>query len=236
VAGEAVWARKKGRRPERRTVLATAAVCALILAPSVLHAADPALDFSAPEPGEELSAGAATSRKSANKDAFSHPSANMAFNRRLDFTVGNGVFRKLWVSAPASTTSSDGLGPLYNARACQRCHLKDGRGHPPAGPDDSAVSKFLRLSVPPASARDREALANHRANVIPEPAYGGQLQDLAIPGHVAEGRMVIDYEEIPVELAGARSWSCAGPATASRTSPTGPCIPRSCKARAWRRR
>jgi CxxC motif-containing protein (DUF1111 family) len=24
---------------------------------------------------------------------------------------------------------------------------KDGRGHPPAGPDDSAVSMFLRLSI-----------------------------------------------------------------------------------------
>jgi CxxC motif-containing protein (DUF1111 family) len=125
----------------------------------------------------------------------------LSFEDRADFFIGNGLFRRAWVSAPASTQGGDGLGPLYNARACQRCHLKDGRGHPPAGPDDSAVSMFLRLSVPPASARDRDLLANHRANVIPEPAYGGQLQDLAIPGHVAEGRMVIDYEEIPVELA-----------------------------------
>ena len=41
----------------------------------------------------------------------------------------------------------------------------------------------------------------HRANVIAEPTYGGQLQDLAIPGHAPEGRMVIDYAETPVELA-----------------------------------
>ena len=97
---------------------------------------------------------------------------------------------------------ADGLGPLYNARACQRCHLKDGRGHPPAGPDDSAVSMFLRLSVPPQTEAQKKRLASHRASVIPEPTYGGQLQDVAIPGYEPEGRMVISYEEQAVELAG----------------------------------
>ncbi|MDX1433377.1 MAG: di-heme oxidoredictase family protein, partial [Gammaproteobacteria bacterium] len=85
---------------------------------------------------------------------------------------------------------------------CQRCHLKDGRGHPPSGPDDSAVSMFLRLSIPPQSDADRERLVAHRASTIPEPTYGGQLQDIAIAGRSAEGRMVIAYEELPVELAG----------------------------------
>jgi CxxC motif-containing protein (DUF1111 family) len=61
---------------------------------------------------------------------------------------------------------------------------------------------FLRLSIPPQTAADREVLASHRASVIPEPTYGGQLQDLAIPGHRPEGRMAIDYGEVPVELAG----------------------------------
>ena len=44
-------------------------------------------------------------------------------------------------------------------------------------------------------------LSEHRVNVIPEPTYGGQLQDFAIQGHAAEGRMHITYEEKPVELA-----------------------------------
>ena len=90
-------------------------------------------DFSAPEPFEAMPGGAATSRKRPNQDAFSQSSANMPFERELDFKLGNGLFRKLWVSAPSSTRASDGLGPLYNARSCQRCHLKDGRGHPPMG-------------------------------------------------------------------------------------------------------
>jgi CxxC motif-containing protein (DUF1111 family) len=66
-----------------------------------------------------------------NANAFSASSGNMDFKRELDFKIGNAIFRKNWVSAPASTDASDGLGPLFNSRACQNCHLKDGRGHPP---------------------------------------------------------------------------------------------------------
>jgi CxxC motif-containing protein (DUF1111 family) len=161
----------------------------------------PAADFTRPEPFEPLPGGAATSQKPVNGDAFSHSSANMSFKRELDFKVGNGLFRRLWVSAPSSTTSADGLGPLFNARSCQRCHLKDGRGHTPPSMDDSAVSMFLRLSIPPQNDSDRAALASGRLSVIPDPTYGGQLQDLAIQGHKTEGRMRIRYEAEPVTLA-----------------------------------
>ena len=163
----------------------------------------PTEDFSRAEPFELLPAGAATSRKrSLDSNAFSQSSGNMTFERELDFKLGNALFRRLWVSSPASTDSADGLGPLFNARSCQRCHLKDGRGHPPVAnwPEDSAVSMFLRLSIPPQSEAERAALASHRRNVIPEPTYGGQLQDLAIQGHAAEGKMHIRYEEQEVIL------------------------------------
>ncbi|MEL6374566.1 MAG: di-heme oxidoredictase family protein [Pseudomonadota bacterium] len=149
--------------------------------------------------------GAATSKGSVdNRNAFSHASATLSFAREFDFKIGNAIFRKLWVSSPASTRSSDGLGPLFNARSCQRCHLKDGRGHPPAAPwpKDNAVSLLLRLSIPPQSDAQRRALANGRIAVIPEPTYGTQLQDLAIQGHRAEGRVHITYTEREVRLAG----------------------------------
>jgi len=160
-------------------------------------------DFSRPEAGEQFPAGAATHRKKLNQDAFSHPSANLSFEQQLDFRVGNGVFKKIWVSSPSSTTASDGLGPLFNARSCQRCHLKDGRGHPPAGnwPEDHATSMFLRLSIPPQNEAQKALLASGKAGVIPEPTYGGQLQDFAVQGVAAEGRMHIRYEEQPVTLA-----------------------------------
>jgi CxxC motif-containing protein (DUF1111 family) len=135
-------------------------------------------------------------------NAFSQFSANMGFARELDFKIGNGIFRKQWVSAPSSTRSSSGLGPLFNARACQSCHLKDGRGHPPSGPsiDERSVSMLLRLSIPPETAEQETQLASGRANAIPEPTYGTQLQELGIQGHAAEGRMVVTYHDHRVRL------------------------------------
>ncbi|EKV29481.1 putative thiol oxidoreductase [Caenispirillum salinarum AK4] len=173
----------------------------------------PTTDFSAPEPGEDRPGGDTTHTKRLDRNAFSHSSANMAFEREMNFKVGNGFFRRLWVSAPASTKAADGLGPLYNAKSCQRCHLKDGRGHPPAAnhPDDVAESMFLRLSIPPQDDAQRKLLETHQATVIPDPVYGGQLQDLAIQGHAAEGRMHITYEEETVELSGGETASLRHP-------------------------
>ena len=151
----------------------------------------PPKDFSRPEGYERMAGGAATSLALVNPHAFSHPSANLTFEGKRDFALGNGLFRKLWVTAPASTRASDGLGPLFNARACQRCHLKDGRGHPPRGPDDPATSMVLRLSVPPGSAA-KEAPSRPGPDAPPfhpEPTYGSQLQDFAAPGLPAEGKM-----------------------------------------------
>lgn len=159
----------------------------------------PTSDFTKAESYEANSAGAATSRNPVNISAFSHASANMTFERQLEFKVGDGIFRKLWISAPSSTHSSDGLGPLFNSRSCQGCHLKDGRGSPPS-PGETAVSLFLRLSIPPQTDAERQALADHRVGIIPEPTYGGQLQNFAIQGHKPEGQMIITYEEVPVTL------------------------------------
>ncbi len=174
----------------------------------------PTNDFSKPEAYEALPAGALTSHKRVNGDSFSHSSANMSFERELDFKIGNGFFKRLWVSAPSSTRSADGLGPLFNARSCQRCHLKDGRGHPPSAnwPEDDAISMFLRLSIPPQNAADRALLASGRASVIADPVYGGQLQNFAIQGHPAEGRMHITWTERPVTLAGGETVSLRMPA------------------------
>ena len=155
----------------------------------------PTARFDAAERWERLSGGSATNRRRFDRDAFSQPSANISFEARAQFAIGNGLFRRPWVSSPSSTRSADGLGPLYNARSCQRCHLKDGRGHPPADADDSAVSMLIRLSVPPRTKEEHALLASGRAAVIPEPTYGTQLQDVAVPGLAAEGKISITRTE-----------------------------------------
>lgn len=161
----------------------------------------PTQDFSKAEPFEMMSGGGATSTKLVTRDAFSHFSANFAFEDEERFNLGNALFTKQWVASPSSTLASDGLGPLFNARACQSCHLKDGRGHPPESAGDDAISMFLRLSVPPRTESEQALIAARKAQIIPEPVYGGQLQDLAIPGYKGEGRMGISYEEELVTLA-----------------------------------
>lgn len=157
----------------------------------------------ADEASEQFPGGTATTKESIDtRDAFSHFSNGIGFEGEARFKVGNAIFRKLWVSAPSSTKASDGLGPLYNSRACQSCHFKDGRGHPPKAnyPEDSAVSMFLRLSIPPETEEQRRLLAEHKVNSIDEPTYGGQLQNFAIQGFDGEGHMHITFEDLPVKL------------------------------------
>jgi CxxC motif-containing protein (DUF1111 family) len=166
------------------------------------------------EPGEELPGGATTAKCcSGTSMAFMQPPPNMDGKRGLDWRVGRGMFKKIWVSAPASTKASDGLGPLYNARSCMRCHPRDGRGHPPKAnwPKDDSISMFLRLSIPPQTSEQKKLMAEHKLYAVPDPTYGGQLQDLAIQGHEAEGKMHITYAEHKVELAGGEQVSLRVP-------------------------
>ena len=159
-----------------------------------------ATSFTAPHPFEDKPAGAATVRAMSNSDAFSQPSGNITFEDQLDFRVGNGLFRKLWVSSPSSTLASDGLGPLYNARSCQRCHIKDGRGHPPETTDDNAISMFLRVSIPGSADAAIAEIQDYIATQ-PDPTYGTQMQDFAVQGHASEYRLEITYDESIVTLA-----------------------------------
>ena len=160
-----------------------------LLLATALAACDDAPRFTQAEPGEALSGGQATVQR-ADRHAFSMPSANLSPERRLDFSVGNSFFRSPWVIAPSTTTARDGLGPLFNTNACQNCHVRDGRGHPP-GPDArNAVSMLVRLSIPD---RPEYMKIIERLGVVPEPVYGTQLQDMAIPGIAPEGKVRVDY-------------------------------------------
>jgi CxxC motif-containing protein (DUF1111 family) len=76
----------------------------------------------------------------------------------LDIAAGKALFDKNWVSAPASTQASDGLGPYYDARSCAACHPAGGRG----------------------------AFPDSLTQVIDDPVYGAQLQGHAIAGLAAE--------------------------------------------------
>jgi CxxC motif-containing protein (DUF1111 family) len=125
----------------------------------------------------ELSGGEGTTY-TVGKNAFAQVAENLSQTRRDPFFTGNSTFNRNWTTAPASTTSTDGLGPTFNARSCSSCHFKDGRGRPPSSPDEPMVSMLIRLSVPG---------TDEVGGPAPEPTYGGQLNPLGILGVPGEG-------------------------------------------------
>lgn len=142
---------------------------------------------------EDRPAGIATVERRADDTAFSQPSRLLKGEARLDFELGNALFRKLWIAAPASTKASDGLGPFYNARSCESCHRRDGRGHLPGPEDKNQISILLRLSVLGDSNAPTE-IADWLAT-SPHPVLGGQLQDFAAPGLAVEGKLSIRIDD-----------------------------------------
>ena len=138
--------------------------------------------------------GGATTVFDKSHNAFSLPARNLGIMRRDSFFIGNAFFKQPWVSAPASTTARDGLGPLFNSNTCQGCHVKDGRGKPPTGPEDEFRSTLIRLSIPALSDADREIALKH--GVVPEPMYGDQLQSSGIRGVKGEGKPSVSFTTI----------------------------------------
>ncbi len=184
----------------------------------------PTQDFTTAEAFEARPAGAATTRARTDRDAFSQPSATLSFEQELGFKLGNALFEKLWVFSPSSTLASDGLGPLYNARSCQRCHVKDGRGHVPQSPDDTSVSMFLRVSIPGPTPAELAEVHGY-IGTQPDPSYGGQMQDFAAPGLPAEYQLEIEYTEQTVELNGGETASLRVPTYRAANLGYGPLHP-----------
>ncbi len=162
----------------------------------------PTGNFLKAEPYEAMQGGALTAIDKVTRDIFSKPSATLNQEQGQDFHLGNALFRKLWVSAPSSTQASDGLGPLFNARSCQSCHIRDGRGHPPEEAGAAATSMVLRVARTAATPEEEQAVEDFQALNFPDSTYGAQLQDLAAPGLAAEGKVTVSYSEETVTLAG----------------------------------
>ncbi len=144
--------------------------------------------------------------KPSGRSAFTHHSANMDFEKRLDFKLGEALFQRLWVTAPTRTKAADGLGPLFNSRACNGCHIRNGRGHPVDANDPSsgATSMLLRLSIPPQTTDQLRDHFDGKLATVPDPIYGGQFQDFSVPGIDAEGRVKVTYDTVNVALAGGK--------------------------------
>ncbi len=77
-----------------------------------------------------------------------------------------------------------------------------------------------RLSL----SRQRRELPDYIATQ-PDPSFGGQLQDFGLPGHAAEYRLQIDYEEMEIALSGGETASLRAPTYTAADLGYGPLRP-----------
>lgn len=106
----------------------------------------PSIKLSEAKPGGDAS------QNNTTDDAFSFApiAIEQSFRQDANFKAGNQLFR----------TSNNGLGPILNANTCQNCHIKDGRGNPPADSNETFMSLVLGLNN--------------------DPIYGNQLQTFGL--------------------------------------------------------
>ncbi len=161
--------------------------------------------------------GGATTVWATGKNAFSFPAANLSDAERTRFVIGNSFFKRNWVIAPASTTARDGLGPHFIARSCGACHALDGRGAPPdfrkGLADEQPLALLLRLSVPGTDAH---------GGPRPEPVYGDQFANAAVPGVKPEGEITMRWKPIHGRFADGTSYTLQQPVYGFRKLGYGP--------------
>jgi CxxC motif-containing protein (DUF1111 family) len=108
----------------------------------------------------------------------------------LDFEIGRALFDRHWAAAPASTQAADGLGPLFNARACVSCHPGGGRGVP-----------FDKLGATLPALLFRLGTHNAEGTAAGDPIYGQQIQGQSVAGISAEATASVSFETRKVTLA-----------------------------------
>jgi CxxC motif-containing protein (DUF1111 family) len=102
----------------------------------------------------------------------------------MDTVLGKALFERLWVSAPSSTKAADGLGPLFNARACSSCHQGGGR----------AAVTLQEGDLPPSAGLALRVGAVKDGALVPHPVLGSQVQTFAVPGLKPESRLHVSFE------------------------------------------
>lgn len=123
-------------------------------------AADPAL------------AGGSLTVQRADSEAYLQPAPGLRFRDLQAFARGRNHFDKKWASL-SSLQFEWGLGPTFIAKSCAECHVRGGRGAPPASAGEQLRSMLVRVSLPGTDAH---------GGPRPDPNYGGQLQNDALRG------------------------------------------------------
>ncbi|MCB1504719.1 MAG: c-type cytochrome [Hyphomicrobiaceae bacterium] len=117
--------------------------------------------------------------------------------------IGGAIYSADWIAAPNVSDGADGLGPLFNATSCAACHPGQDASLGALGrPAVQAVPHVLRLARRSSGVRRQQSVGLDLPPVTPDPdpRYGAQLQDRAIPGHAAEGQIAVRWAYVKWRL------------------------------------
>lgn len=139
------------------------------------------------EEGEEFLVPTDLSTSAINSDSFGRSIDGFNRSENILFFTGNRLFNTAWVSAPSVTTGLDGLGPTFNAKACDNCHFKDGRGKPLFSGAANSLGFLMRISIQG---------EDEYGGPLGVPGYGDQFQTNSILNIESEGKVTVVYETI----------------------------------------
>ena len=119
------------------------------------------------------------------------------------FELGHEVFNTHWVAAgTVGATRRDGVGPLFNAAACDACHNEGARGRGPLGDGPVPAQLVIQLGQRPldTSAAD-----------IGDAHYGHVLNTAAIDGLLPEATARLQYTERVGHYSDGAQWTLRVP-------------------------
>lgn len=110
------------------------------------------------------------------------------------YDLGHAVFNTQFVPAGIPQASRrDGLGPLFNASACDACHNEGALGRGIGGDGPLPAQLVVQLRTPGRGERG-------------DPVYGRTLNTAALPGLLPEGKPSVRYSEVSGHFADGSTW------------------------------
>lgn len=141
-----------------------------------------------PLPASSPRSGGDTTIFDQTTSAFSNPAPNLSAEDLQHHLAGDVAFEATFVTPPAKVNA--GLGPVFNNRSCNACHIKDGRGLPVTGEGAQGSMALVRVSTAESATLAEDA-------PIPVPGLGTQLQDHSVFGVAAEATVQLAWTEEP---------------------------------------
>lgn len=146
------------------------------------------------------------------------PYAALDAAKRDSYDLGHALLNTQFVAAGTPKAERrDGLGPLFNAAACDACHNEGARGQGLSRDGLAPAPLVIQL-------QDAQALAAHRAD-DGDPVYGHVLNISALPGYEAEGGAWVRYTERSGLYPDGTSWTLRAPTYELRELHYGPMNP-----------